>query len=43
MNLSNLFLLIALILFTVEAVRTKGLIAAGLAFATASQLVGVIG
>ncbi len=39
MNISNLLLLIALILFSVEAVRTRGLIAAGLAFASAAQLV----
>ena len=43
MNLATLCLLAALILFTIEAVRSKSLIAAGLAFATGSQLVGVLG
>ncbi len=42
MNLAALCLLIALILFTIEAVRSKSLVAAGLAFATGSQLVGVL-
>ena len=42
MSLTPLFLLIALILFVIEGVRTKSLIAAGLAFATASQIVGTV-
>ena len=40
MNIDTLLLLIALILFVIEAVRSKNIVAAGLAFATASQLVG---
>ena len=43
MSPAALLLLIALILFVIEAVRSKSLIAAGLAFATGSQLDGVLG
>ena len=42
MNIATLCLLIALILFVIEAVRSKSLVAAGLAFATGSQLVGLV-
>ena len=45
MSLTTLFLLIALILFVIAAIPTQPsgrLIPAGLAFATASQLVGTV-
>jgi hypothetical protein len=41
MTLPVLLMLIALILFAVEAVRSKSLLAAGLAFAAGAQLAGM--
>lgn len=43
MTIPVLLMLIALILFAVEAVRSRSLLAAGLAFATAAQLAGAGG
>lgn len=43
MNLTDLFLLIALILFAVAAIRDRSIVAAGLAFATAAFVVPGLG